>query len=373
MPAGQDPQKKTPKKPEEMSEAERPEQPEQTEEKAQKAAPEAEEALAEGTGADEEGEQESRPARTKKKPQGSRPQRSPKMPPEKGERAAKGAKVERAAAPEKPMPQPPAFLMRKLEGKGKPGGADKRLSPDGKVLYLSGEGLARPIEPPRTVVRRSRILFLVAVIIGVVMLALYLDGVFNGPAREQARLDESIQREVDLNLPSLPELIPLDDAGILAKLEQSGDTLYERTPAGSTEPFDVIKLPPGVSLLDAGALYLKGTASLTPSEAALLLNGSWDLRVDREQGINMVIHYADFTSGSLERATGNAARSQGFDTAAAGVDSGEDSSGNTFMSGTIDISGATYTWRVSALPLSEVYSQRGLPEDAAYVGIRIYS
>ena len=188
MPAGQDPQKKTPKKPEEMSEAERPEQPEQTEEKAQKAAPEAEEALAEGTGADEEGEQESRPARTKKKPQGSRPQRSPKMPPEKGERAAKGAKVERAAAPEKPMPQPPAFLMRKLEGKGKPGGADKRLSPDGKVLYLSGEGLARPIEPPRTVVRRSRILFLVAVIIGVVMLALYLDGVFNGPAREQARL-----------------------------------------------------------------------------------------------------------------------------------------------------------------------------------------
>lgn len=248
----------------------------------------------------------------------------------------------------------------------------KSMSSDGKVFYPSGEGLERPILPPKDVARVSLLIAIAAAVIGAIFLSFYLDGVINGPAREQQMLEESIQKEVDLGLPDMQALVPLDDAAILATLQESGATLYEKSPVGSEKPFEVIKLPPDVSLVDAAALYLKGVSSLSPSEAALLLNGSWDLTVNREKGMNMGIHYADFRSGSLERAIGNAAHSQGFDTSG-DIESGEDSSGNTYMSGAIEIAGAPYSWRVSAVPLSAVYSQTGLPEDAAYVGIRIYS
>ena len=45
--------------------------------------------------------------------------------------------------------------------------------------------------------------------------------------------------------------------------------------------------------------------------------------------------------------------------------------GNTFQTGTVDIDNVTYTWRVSAAPLSGKYDIKGLPSTAAYVGIRL--
>ena len=41
------------------------------------------------------------------------------------------------------------------------------------------------------------------------------------------------------------------------------------------------------------------------------------------------------------------------------------------MTGTVDVDGSTYTWRVSAIALSEVYDISGLPDSAVYVGIRL--
>lgn len=358
MPSGHDSQKKTDNAAESIS-AERAEH---IEEEAPSAAGEPVEEAPDGSASESaESAEEERKAPVEAK-------RTARRTGESRTRAARDA-VERILSPDdarEPVAAPPFIAHRNAR-------ESKRVSSDGNIFYLSGEALERPIEPPASVRRRSMAILAAAIVLGIAFLAFYFDSIINGPAREQALLEERIEQEVDLNLPSLPALIPLDDAAILATLQQSGDVLYERTPVGSTEPFDVIKLPPDVSLADAAALYLKGTASLSASEAALLLNGSWDLNIDREQGINMVVRYADFSSGNLERAISNAARSQGFDTAAAGVESGEDTSGNTFMSGAMEIAGASYTWRVSALPLSEVYSQAGLPEDAAYVGIRIYS
>ncbi len=249
---------------------------------------------------------------------------------------------------------------------------NKNISDDGKIYYLSGEALERPILPPKKIVRASLILIIIAAVIGGIFLFIYLDGVFNAPLREQQKLEENIQKEVDLGLPNLQTLVSLDDASILAKLQESGATLYEKVPVGSEKPFEVIKLPADVALADAAALYLQGISSLSASEAALLLNGSWDLTVNREKGINMGIHYADFKSGTIEQAISEAAHSQEFDTNG-NIDSGEDSSGNTYISGATDIDGKSYSWRVSAVPLSAVYSQPGLPENAIYVGIRIYS
>ena len=53
------------------------------------------------------------------------------------------------------------------------------------------------------------------------------------------------------------------------------------------------------------------------------------------------------------------------------VDSGTDSAGNTYRSGTIEANGTAYDWRVSAIPLSSVYKIKGLPDTAIYVGVRM--
>ena len=45
--------------------------------------------------------------------------------------------------------------------------------------------------------------------------------------------------------------------------------------------------------------------------------------------------------------------------------------GYTFQNGAVDIEGDTYTWRVSAAPLSDKYDIKGLPSTATYVGIRL--
>lgn len=243
--------------------------------------------------------------------------------------------------------------------------------PSDKVAYLDSTVLERPLNPPRPIILGGLALLVAAGVIGAIFLGVYFDGMVNGPAREQALVDEYVAKEVDLGLPNLTALVSLDDASIMAALQESGATLFERSQAEPGKPFEVIKLPQDVSLADAASLYLKGISSLSASEAAKLLNGSWDLTVNRENGLNMGIHYADFTAGTPERAVSNAALSQGFNTET-DVDSGVDSSGNTYISGTIGIADQAYSWKVSAVPLSEVYSQPGLPENAMYVGIRLY-
>ncbi|WP_251213298.1 teichoic acid transporter [Adlercreutzia murintestinalis] len=243
--------------------------------------------------------------------------------------------------------------------------------PSDKVAYLDGDALGRPLNPPRAIMLGGAGLVITAGVIGAVVLGVYFDGMVNGPAREQALVDEYVAKEVTLGLPTLPTLVTLDDAAIMAHLQESGATLFERSQAEPGKPLQVIKLPEDVSLADAASLYLKGISSLSASEAAKLLNGSWELTVNRENGLNMGIHYADFTSGTPERAVSNAALSQGFDTEG-DVESGVDSSGNTYIAGAISIADQSYSWKVSAVPLSDVYSQKGLPENAVYVGIRLY-
>ena len=46
-------------------------------------------------------------------------------------------------------------------------------------------------------------------------------------------------------------------------------------------------------------------------------------------------------------------------------------SGNNYSKGSIEIDGHPCTWSIHAIPLSDMYSISGLPEDACYVGIRI--
>lgn len=241
----------------------------------------------------------------------------------------------------------------------------------GAVRYPDGAALARPLDLPRNVRTGLAVALVAAAIIGGAVLFTFFDKVLGGPAREQEALEQNLAKDVALDLPRIGALMNLSDADIMTTLSAGGATLYEKVPLGtSPSEFELIKLPADVTLADAGAMYLAGVENLSPSGAAQLLNGSWDLKVSREGGsTSIVVRYADFKSGNVEAAVQAAMNAEGID-AASIANSGIDDAGNTFASGEINVDGTVYDWRVSALELSEVYSVKGMPANAFYVGVR---
>lgn len=240
----------------------------------------------------------------------------------------------------------------------------------GNVRYPDAAALLRPLDMPRNVRMGLAVALAAAAIVGGIALFAVFDNMFGTPMREQDALEQNIARDVALDLPNLGSLMGLSDADIMTTLSASGATLYEKVPVGtSATEFEVIKLPSDVTLADAGAMYLTGVDNLSPSGAAKLLNGSWDLKVNREAGMNINVRYADFKSGTIEAAIQAALDAEGID-AASIAESGVDDAGNTFAAGKTNVNGTEYNWRVSALELSEVYKVKGMPENTYYVGVR---
>ncbi len=240
------------------------------------------------------------------------------------------------------------------------------------IRYLNGDKLKRPLDYPKPVRRAALICMALGLVIGGIVLALYFDSVVNEPIRQQNELENVLSEDAVLNLPNLESLMPLDDEQITANLKDTGDTIFEKTPAGSEKAMELIKLPAGVSIVDAGSAYLSGIDSLPANQLIKLIHGSWDLKVDRVDGTSMVIHYCDFDSGNVDAALQAALVAEGFDKYPI-TDNGTDNSGNTFAEGNITTDTGDYTWRVSTIPLTEIYSTQGIPEDAVYVGIRMTS
>lgn len=249
----------------------------------------------------------------------------------------------------------------------KPSYRDER----GGVKYLDGSALARPIDMPKPQKVVMGVFVAVAAVIGVYLLVTVIGGMQASTEKSQTSVEENLSRPVALNLPQLAQLVELDDDAIRQTLNASGETIYE-APQTTDTGLDLVKLPSDVSLAEGGVLYAKGISSLNASDATRLLNGMWDLSVSRESGVNMRVRYADFTSGSLDAAVQSAIKAEGFDPATTPADGkGVDDAGNTYQSGTVSVNGTTYTWRVSAVALSSVYSVSGLPDSALYVGIRL--
>lgn len=250
----------------------------------------------------------------------------------------------------------------------KPRYSDER----GPVRYLDGRGLARPFEMPRSQMAVAALFVAAAAVIGVYLLVTVLGGVSAANARAQASVEDNLAREVSYDLPVLTQLAVLEDDAIRQTLTDAGYTLYDMSSSEESSGLDLVKLPSDVTLAEAGVMYAKGVSSLSAGEAALLLNGSWTLDVDRSDGLSLRVRYADFSSGSLEAAVQAAIAAEGFDPATTPQDgSGVDEMGNTYQSGTVDVGGTTYTWRVSAIALSDIYDISGLPETSVYVGIRL--
>ncbi len=88
----------------------------------------------------------------------------------------------------------------------------------------------------------------------------YFDQILNEPIRQQQALQENLTREVSLDLPQIAQLMPENDEDIMTSLSEAGLTLYERTPVGTNPDggFEVIKLPPDMTVEEAGLMYVKG-------------------------------------------------------------------------------------------------------------------
>lgn len=238
------------------------------------------------------------------------------------------------------------------------------------IYYMDGNSLTRPLSIPKKSYKVIALLVALAAVIGCAFLYQYFDNTVNAPQREQELIEKNLSQDIAFNIPNLASLVPLDDAGIISTLSQNGDTIFNLSEIKGSSNLEIVRFPEGVSTTDAAAMYMKGIDKLSGSEASRLLNGSWDLRVDRSKGTNIGIHFADFKSGSIDAAIQAAIASQGFDSQAI-TKSGTDDSGNTYSIGDVTIDGALYSWKISAIPLSEIYSINGLPEDAVYLGIRI--
>ena len=238
----------------------------------------------------------------------------------------------------------------------------------GNIRYMDGSSLLRPMDMPRSQQIIMAVFVIIAVIIGVRLATGAITAVSDSNTQSKTSVEENLARSVSYNLPVLTQMVDMDDQAILDSLTAAGYTVYNQTAEG-TAGLDLVKLPSDVTVADAAAMYAKGVGSLSASQAALLLNGSWTLTVDRADTLSMAVKYADFSSSTLEAAIQAAIAAEGFEVSSASMDT--DEVGNTFQTGTVDIDGDTYTWRVSAAPLSDKYDIKGLPSTAAYVGIRL--
>ncbi len=242
---------------------------------------------------------------------------------------------------------------------------------EGDIAYLDGAPLNRPLSLPAG----QRVIVIVLVAIAALLGFLFVNNTVLAQLRESAAAEQAIEdnlaRQASIEtIPSMQKLITMNEAGIRETFEEEGYTLFDAS-ASTDDDDDLVlyKLPSDMTLEEASGMYARGINNLTAPQATKLLNGSWQF-VDERSGItSMVTRYADFSTGDPLVAVQNAIQKTGFDPETI-TDSGKDDSGNTYSTGTFEIDDKTYVWKISALPLSDMYSINGMPEDACYVGVR---
>ncbi len=242
---------------------------------------------------------------------------------------------------------------------------------EGEVAYLDGSPLARPFAMPRL----QRVIATVIIIIAVALGAFFVYNTALRGLQETLQAEQIVKnnlaREASIDtVPVMAQVVNLSDEDILNRFLGSGYIIYDASDPNDPTNKVFYKLPADVSVEEAAAMYARGISKLSAVQGSKLLNGSWYFSADRNGGTSMVVRYADFSTGDPSRAVQNALAKEGIAQDAV-TESGVDDSGNTYSMGTIDAEGTACSFKVSALPLSEMYSISGLPEDACYVGIRL--
>lgn len=241
----------------------------------------------------------------------------------------------------------------------------------GNIAYLDSKPLRRPFKMPAA----QRVILIVIVIAAVVVGFVIINNTLLQSIREtQAEAQsvvENLKREASIDtIPKMNEYIKLSNEEVKAKLIEQGFSIYDASQLDDSGELNLYKIPSDMTTDDAVLMYLQGVNSLSASQASKLLVGSWYFGVDRVNTTSMVTRYADFSTSDPEIAVQNALQKEGFPLDSL-LESGVDESGNTYSMGNIDVDGTICVWKISALPLNQMYSIRGLPEDACYVGVRI--
>lgn len=241
----------------------------------------------------------------------------------------------------------------------------------GDIAYLDGAPLRRPFSMPAG----QRFLALIIVAIAVIIGFVFINNTVISALRESAQAEQAIEtnlaRQASIEtLPNMAKLINRNDKGIKKAFKKAGYTVFDASSEDDSEDMTLYKLPADVTLDEAAAMYAKGISNLTAVQATKLLVGSWQFVAERSSGTSMVVRYADFTTGDPQVAVQNALEKSGFDPESIS-DSGVDDSGNTYSTGTLTVDDTTCVWRISAIPLEEIYDINNMPEEACYIGVRV--
>ncbi|MDO5117223.1 MAG: hypothetical protein Q4D34_01865 [Eggerthellaceae bacterium] len=238
------------------------------------------------------------------------------------------------------------------------------------VRYYDASALERAPLFPSSYKKFALIIVLIAAIVGVGAFLYYNYTVLQAPARTQAAIEDALSQEVSADYPYLESYVGWSADEVVADLDANGISHFEipsSDPSGNT--YVLFHAPSTLSAEDAQSYYEKGINKLEAPKAAQLLYGGWELSISSDPASGIRVRYADFKSGSIDAAIASAISQQGLADSEM-KESGTDTSGNTYQTGTIEIDEEEYTWRISALKLSDVYSV-DISDDAIFVGIRI--
>ena len=241
----------------------------------------------------------------------------------------------------------------------------------GEIAYLDGAPLRRPFSMPLG----QRFIALIIVAAAIILGFLFINNTVISGLRESAEAEQAIEnnlaRQASIEtIPNMADLINRNDKSVKKAFKKAGYTVFDASNESDSEDMTLYKLPADVTLDEASALYAKGISNLTAVQATKLLVGSWQFVAERSAGTSMVVRYADFTTGDPQIAVQNALQKSGFDPESI-TDSGVDDSGNTYSTGTLQAGDSACVWRISAIPLDEIYDINNMPEEACYIGVRV--
>ena len=242
---------------------------------------------------------------------------------------------------------------------------------EGNIAYLDGTPLRRPLSMPIG----QKLFALVIVAVAIALGVLFFNNTVLATMREAEATEQAIasnlarQASID-TIPTMAELVILSDDEILQEFDDAGYTIFDASEIANSDDMVLYKLPADLSVKEAEGILAKGISGLDAPQATKFLNGSWYFDTERSGTTSMIVRYTDFSTADPATAVSNAVKKEGFDPETI-TDSGEDEHGNTYSTGVIELDDKSYTWKVSALPLSDMYTIKNMPEDACYVGIRI--
>lgn len=241
---------------------------------------------------------------------------------------------------------------------------------EGNLTYLDTTPLNRPLSMPRSQRTIAIAIVAIAAALGLIFINSTVLANMRETANSEKAVAENLTHEASIeSLPQMASVINMGNDDIRATFDDAGYTMFDASTESEPDTLSLYKLPADVSAVDAAVMLSGGIDKLSAGQATKLLVGGWSLTVSRGDVTSMVVRYADFSTGDPNQAVENALSKEGIvldDIKESGVDD----HGNTFSSGTLDAEGTSCNFRVSAVPLGDMYSIAGLPEDACYVGIR---